>query len=228
MKLILLILCQAEFVESSGLAGSQYSEPPEAFSFKNRRRWEADFTRSGPAICTRHRRQDTLLRRGREAFRNDLPICAQKRRVQYCYFQKSPCGGIFRHAIDWGTDTGLGILNICYCDGGSLQRFAISKCRSKHVDLLGDREKPEARLIASASVSMEGCQRDSIRGRHSRPTSASPPSQPPVFPSLQKTEGGKDFGKKHTDLYDRTNDQLTLDEIDRIVDDHETHSGLPV
>ena len=48
-----------------------------------------------------------------------------------------------------------------------------------------DREKPGARLIASASVSMEGCQRDSIWGRHSRPTSASPLSQPPVFPSLK-------------------------------------------
>jgi hypothetical protein len=38
--------------------------------------------------------------------------------------------------------------------------------------------------IASAAVSMEGCQRDSVSGEHSRPRSASPPSRPPVFPGL--------------------------------------------
>jgi hypothetical protein len=47
----------------------------------------------------------------------------------------------------------------------------------------GDQEKPGA-WIASASVSMEGCQRDSVSGEHSRPRSASPPSRPPVFPGL--------------------------------------------
>jgi hypothetical protein len=39
--------------------------------------------------------------------------------------------------------------------------------------------------IASASVSKEGCQLDSVWGGHSRPRSASPPSQPPVFPGLR-------------------------------------------
>ena len=38
--------------------------------------------------------------------------------------------------------------------------------------------------IASASVSMEGCQRDSVSEEHSRPKSASPPSWPAVFPGL--------------------------------------------
>src|SRR5260221_9905885 len=38
--------------------------------------------------------------------------------------------------------------------------------------------------IASSSVSMEGCQRKSIWTEHSTPRSASPLSQPPVFPGL--------------------------------------------
>ena len=38
--------------------------------------------------------------------------------------------------------------------------------------------------VASASVPKVGCQLDSVWGEHSRPRSASPPSQPPVFPGL--------------------------------------------
>ena len=69
MKLILLILCQAEFVESSGLAGSQYSEPPEAFSFKNQKNGRRILLVLDRQFVRDYRRQDTLLRRGREAFR---------------------------------------------------------------------------------------------------------------------------------------------------------------
>jgi hypothetical protein len=47
-----------------------------------------------------------------------------------------------------------------------------------------DREKLGLDWIASASVSMEGCQRDSVSVEHTRPKSTSPPSRPPVFPGL--------------------------------------------
>jgi hypothetical protein len=36
---------------------------------------------------------------------------------------------------------------------------------------------------------MQGCQRESIRREHNTPRSASPPSQPPVFPGLQSWRG---------------------------------------
>jgi hypothetical protein len=49
---------------------------------------------------------------------------------------------------------------------------------------LGTRKNRGLDWIASASVSMEGCHRDSVSGEHSRPRSASPPSRPPVFPGL--------------------------------------------
>ena len=39
--------------------------------------------------------------------------------------------------------------------------------------------------IASASVPKVGCQLDSVWVEHSRPRSASPPSQPLVFPGLR-------------------------------------------
>jgi hypothetical protein len=48
----------------------------------------------------------------------------------------------------------------------------------------GTRKNRGLDWIASASVSMEGCHRDSVSGEHSRPRSASPPSRPPVFPGL--------------------------------------------
>ena len=49
----------------------------------------------------------------------------------------------------------------------------------------GDREKPGTRLDCFCFGVHGGMPACSIWGKHSRPTSASPPSQPPVFPGLQ-------------------------------------------
>src|SRR5260221_13181466 len=51
-------------------------------------------------------------------------------------------------------------------------------------------------LIVSSSVSMEGCQRKSIWTEHSTPRSASPLSQPPVFPGLLFRQLAQTWGCK--------------------------------
>ena len=57
---------------------------------------------------------------------------------------------------------------------------------------------------SSSSVSMEGCQRKSIWRERSTPRSASPPSQPPVFPGLQNEPDGQDDRHRPSFLFDRS------------------------
>src|SRR5271166_1675475 len=55
----------------------------------------------------------------------------------------------------------------------------------------GEREKSGARLDCFCFGIHGGMPADSVSGEHSRPKSASPPSQPPVFPGLLYGRGGE-------------------------------------
>jgi hypothetical protein len=84
------------------------------------------------------------------------------------------------------TQAGSSLRILTLIDEYTKQCLAIEVGRSiRALDAIRETGKNRGLVWSVSSVSMEGCQRKSIWTEHSTPRSASPLSQPPVFPGLQ-------------------------------------------